>query len=73
MKRVIATTEAPAAVGPYSQAIAVGDLLFCAGQIPLDPVTGDLVGTDEDQQLLAELDLVPQPPRAACLAHSAAS
>ena len=44
MKRVIATTEAPAAVGPYSQAIAVGDLLFCAGQIPLDPATGDFVG-----------------------------
>ena len=50
MKRVIATTEAPAAVGPYSQAIAVGDLLFCAGQIPLDPATGDLVGTDVTAQ-----------------------
>jgi 2-iminobutanoate/2-iminopropanoate deaminase len=50
MKRVIATPEAPAAVGPYSQAIAIGDLLFCAGQIPLDPVTGDLVGTDVTTQ-----------------------
>jgi len=50
MKRVIATTEAPAAVGPYSQAIAVGDLLFCAGQIPLDPATGDLVGADVTAQ-----------------------
>ena len=50
MKRVIATTEAPAAVGPYSQAIAVGDFLFCAGQIPLDPATGDLVGTDVTEQ-----------------------
>ena len=50
MKRVIATTEAPAAVGPYSQAIAVGNLLFCAGQIPLDPATGDLVGTDVTAQ-----------------------
>ena len=46
MKKVIATTEAPAAVGPYSQAIALGNLLFCAGQIPLDPVTNELVGTD---------------------------
>ena len=46
MKRVIATTEAPAAVGPYSQAIAVGNLLFCAGQIPLDPATNEIVGTD---------------------------
>jgi 2-iminobutanoate/2-iminopropanoate deaminase len=50
MKRVIATPEAPAAVGPYSQAIATGDLLFCAGQIPLDPVTGDLVGPDVTAQ-----------------------
>ena len=50
MKRVIATAEAPAAVGPYSQAIAVGDLLFCAGQIPLDPATGELVGTDVTAQ-----------------------
>jgi 2-iminobutanoate/2-iminopropanoate deaminase len=50
MKRVIASSEAPAAVGPYSQAIAVGDLLFCAGQIPLDPATGDLVGADVTTQ-----------------------
>ncbi len=46
MKKVIATSEAPAAVGPYSQAIAVGGLLFCAGQIPLDPVTGEIVAGD---------------------------
>src|SRR6187397_1730871 len=50
MKKVIATTDAPTAVGPYSQAVAVGDLLFCAGQIPLDPVTGELVGTDVTAQ-----------------------
>ncbi len=50
MKRIIATTEAPAAVGPYSQAVAVGDLLFCAGQIPLDPATGEIVGTDVTAQ-----------------------
>jgi 2-iminobutanoate/2-iminopropanoate deaminase len=43
MKKVIATLEAPAAVGPYSQAVAVGGLLFCAGQIPLDPSTGEIV------------------------------
>jgi 2-iminobutanoate/2-iminopropanoate deaminase len=46
MKQVIATAEAPAAVGPYSQAIAVGGLLFCAGQIPLDPATNELVSDD---------------------------
>src|SRR5258707_1293181 len=50
MKKVIATTEAPAAVGPYSQAIALGDLLFAAGQIPLDPSTGEIVGADVTTQ-----------------------
>jgi 2-iminobutanoate/2-iminopropanoate deaminase len=50
MNKVIATTDAPAAVGPYSQAIAVGNLLFCAGQIPLDPATGDLVAGDVTAQ-----------------------
>lgn len=41
--QVVSTTMAPAAVGPYSQAIAAGDLLFCSGQIALDPSTGVLV------------------------------
>ena len=50
MKRIIATSEAPAAVGPYSQAVAVGNLLFCAGQIPLDPATGEIVGDDVTAQ-----------------------
>jgi 2-iminobutanoate/2-iminopropanoate deaminase len=50
MKRVIVSPEAPAAVGPYSQAIALGNLLFCAGQIPLDPATGEIVGTDVTAQ-----------------------
>ena len=44
MKRqVVATDAAPKAVGPYSQAVWVGDLLFCAGQIPLEPATGNIV------------------------------
>ena len=46
MKKVIATKEAPEAVGPYSQAIVVGNTLYCAGQIPLDPATGELVQGD---------------------------
>ena len=50
MKKVIATSEAPTAVGPYSQAIAVGNLLFCAGQIPLDPATGELIEGDVTAQ-----------------------
>ena len=43
MSRSIQTDRAPAAVGPYSQAIINGDLLFSSGQIPLDPATGKLV------------------------------
>lgn len=50
MKNVIATSEAPKAVGPYSQAVAVGDFLFAAGQIPLDPATGELVEGDVTAQ-----------------------
>ena len=42
----ISTDKAPAAIGPYSQAIQAGDLLFCSGQIPLDPATGELVAGD---------------------------
>jgi 2-iminobutanoate/2-iminopropanoate deaminase len=42
MKAVV-TDKAPAAIGPYSQAILVGDLLFCSGQIALDPVSGSVV------------------------------
>jgi 2-iminobutanoate/2-iminopropanoate deaminase len=40
---VITTDKAPAAIGPYSQAVKVGELLFCSGQIPLDPATGEVV------------------------------
>lgn len=50
MKTVIASAEAPAAVGPYSQAIATGNLVFCAGQIPLDPATGNLIEGDVTAQ-----------------------
>jgi 2-iminobutanoate/2-iminopropanoate deaminase len=40
----ISAPDAPAAVGPYAHAVRVGELLFCSGQIPLDPRTGELVG-----------------------------
>lgn len=43
MREAITTPEAPAAIGPYSQAIKAGHLLFLSGQIPLDPKTGNLV------------------------------
>jgi 2-iminobutanoate/2-iminopropanoate deaminase len=42
-KNAIATPDAPAAIGPYSQAIRSGDLLFTSGQIPIDPATGEFV------------------------------
>ncbi len=45
-KHIIKPAQSPAAVGPYNHAVRVGDLLFCAGQIPLDPATGNLVPGD---------------------------
>lgn len=42
MKEIISTTNAPGAIGPYSQAVKAGNLLFCSGQIPLDPATGEM-------------------------------
>jgi len=50
-KTVIATTEAPKAIGPYSQAIRVGNFLFLAGQTPLNPATGELVTTSFEAQV----------------------
>lgn len=49
-KTVIRPTGTPAPVGPYSHAVRVGDLLFCSGQIPLDPATGQLVPGDARAQ-----------------------
>ena len=43
MKKVIATTNAPAAIGPYSQAVQVGNMLFAYGQLGIDPATGNFV------------------------------
>ncbi len=40
--KVISTDKAPAAIGPYSQAVEVGNLVFCSGQIPIDPATGNM-------------------------------
>jgi len=46
MKEIISTSEAPGAIGPYSQAVRSGSFLFCSGQIPLDPKSGELVQGD---------------------------
>ncbi|MEQ1764402.1 MAG: Rid family hydrolase, partial [Pyrinomonadaceae bacterium] len=43
MKEIISTDKAPGAIGPYSQAIKAGGMLFCSGQIPIDPATGEFV------------------------------
>ena len=57
-KRAVATTDAPAAIGPYAQAVVVGNLIFLSGQIPLDPDRGKLVEgsiEDETRQVLKNL------------------
>ena len=50
MSITVNTEKAPAAIGPYSQAIIIGDLVFTSGQIPINPETGDLTGTNISAQ-----------------------
>lgn len=60
-KEVILTKDAPAPIGPYSQAIKVGHFLFCSGQIPLDPVTSVVVPGDvkaQTKQVMANIEAV---------------
>jgi len=60
-RRAIATDAAPQAIGPYSQAIAAGSLVFCSGQIGIDPATGSLVPggiEDETRRVLENLRAV---------------
>jgi 2-iminobutanoate/2-iminopropanoate deaminase len=45
-KTIIKSAQSPAAVGPYNHAVRIGDLLFCAGQIPIDPANGNLITGD---------------------------
>jgi 2-iminobutanoate/2-iminopropanoate deaminase len=49
-RQAITALDAPAAIGPYSHAVRVGSLLFCSGQIPLDPASGELVGDTPGEQ-----------------------
>jgi 2-iminobutanoate/2-iminopropanoate deaminase len=56
MKKIISTTDAPTAVGPYSQAVRVGSTVYCAGQIPLDPKSGQIVSKDISEQTRRVLD-----------------
>ena len=59
--KVVYTDKAPAAIGPYSQAIILNDILFTSGQIPVDPVTGELAGDTiqiQAEQVMKNLDAV---------------
>ena len=56
MKQMIHTDSAPAAIGPYSQAIQIGDLLFVSGQVPIDPSTGAVVEGDVKAQAQQSLN-----------------
>jgi len=61
MKETISTENAPGAIGPYSQAIKAGGLVFCSGQIPIDPATGNFVSdnvAEQTEQVLKNLDAV---------------
>jgi 2-iminobutanoate/2-iminopropanoate deaminase len=62
-QKIIATDRAPQAIGPYSQAVRIGDLIFCSGQIPMDPETGELVTGDigaQTERVLENLQAVLQ-------------
>ena len=59
MKRIVSTTHAPAAVGPYSQGVAANGFIFFSGQIPLDPATGQMVAggiKEQTRQVLKNID-----------------
>ncbi len=56
MKKIISTNEAPGAIGPYSQGVRSGSFLFCSGQIPLDPKSGDIIPGDIAAQTRRVLD-----------------
>ncbi|WP_025322775.1 RidA family protein [Deferrisoma camini] len=61
MKRAVTTDNAPQAIGPYSQAVVAGGFVFCSGQIPLDPATGEMVEEDvatQTRQVLENLKAV---------------
>ncbi len=61
MKETISTKNAPDAIGPYSQAVKVGNLIFCSGQIPIDPVTSEFISehiAEQTRQVLKNLSAV---------------
>ena len=59
MKGIVSTTNAPAAVGPYSQAVKAGQFLFCSGQIPIDPATGQRADLDPSNWTIWPVVMIP--------------
>lgn len=70
MKKIIKTSNAPAAIGPYSQAIKAGNFIYCSGQIPLIPATGDVVDGGIEEQTKQVLDNLGQVLTAAGASYS---
>lgn len=61
MKETVTTDKAPGAIGPYSQAVKTGGMVFCSGQIPIDPITGEFVSdsvAEQTEQVLKNLSEV---------------
>lgn len=61
MKKIVATERAPRAIGPYSQAVRAGNMLFASGQIPIDPATGEFVAggiAEQTEQVMRNLSAV---------------
>ena len=61
MKEIVSTEKAPGAIGPYSQAIKANGMVFCSGQIPIDPATGEFVSqvvSEQTEQVLKNLSEV---------------
>ncbi len=61
MKKIIATTQAPGAIGPYSQAVKVNGMLFISGQVPINPAEGKIVATDikgQTEQVMKNLEAI---------------
>ncbi|MGB3780441.1 MAG: RidA family protein [Tunicatimonas sp.] len=60
-KKIIQSADAPAPIGPYSQAVQAGNLLFVSGQVPIDPATGEVIEgdiTEETQQVMKNLEAI---------------
>ncbi len=61
MKKIINTSNAPAAIGPYSQAVEANGMLFISGQVPINPVTGKIVNggiTEQTKQVMKNIDAI---------------